>query len=395
MEDPKAEDKALEIEEPIQEIVEDDPYSMTPEQLDAIIHDGELKDEPVEEEEAPVEDKLIPETDNLDKTPKETPIPPADEVLLTQELIDKMKLTEDQVKIINSKGLIGKPMSEFVNQYINAQKLIGKKAEDVKRDLFPQSEQDIITPKTPVVFPKDQKAEDADNLMNEIVLGKITQNKKQIGLSDDFEFPPTLDIKSNEYKAWYKTANYDNPVDLRIFESYLHQEKNELKGAYEKVVELRDTYKTVNDGIIDTDIEKVNEYFGKAGINLKDFGVDFNEELIGSMIFVEKDGKKALDENMFTFVNNEIPIMKTGALATKFMNMKGSEVLTKIRDSALEQGRREGANKVNEKKPVNKGLGNSNISGDNQVDRHKQDKDYYNLSEADLDREITYLMNKE
>lgn len=383
-----------------------DYYSLSPEKLDEALNGMEVL--PESEDESPETDEISdtevqPETDTKTEEPEKL-IPPEPEkteaavVKIEEPLIDEAfisKYDKDGQKVLQK--YIGKPISEIVKALANANELIGKKSTEVKRELFPQSTNDLIAPKTPIVFPKDQKAEEAEALMNKIVLDKIAGDKKSLGFSDDFEFPPNLDIKSPEYKAWYKTVNYDAPADLKLFESAMFNEKQGLKDAYTEVVRLREEYKQDNDKIIDVEVDNIMKYFAKANINLKEYGVDFdNSETIEKLIFVEKDGKKLLDDEMFTWVNGEIPILKKGAIATKFMNHNGSDILAKIRETSLEQGRREGAElSNNNKKPVNKGLGNSDVSGQIKTENHSSDRDPYTLSLADLDREITYQMSKE
>jgi len=385
-------------QKPVEEI---DYYSLSPDKLDETLNQFDVLPEPEEEtpEVEETEDTEKPaETDTKTEDEKQTtpetkePAVTTEEPLINEAFISKYD--KEEQKILQK--YIGKPISEIVKALANANELIGRKTSEVKREIFPQSNQDIIAPKTPMVFPKDQKAEEAEALINKLVLDRIASSKTQLGFSEEFVFPPTLDIKSPEYKAWYKTANYDNPVDLRIFESISHTEREGLRSGYNEVVRLRNEYKQDNDKIIDNEIVNINEYFSRAKINLKDFGVDFGDKVIEDLIFVEKDGKKVLDDKMFDWVNGEIPVMKTGALATKFMNTQGADILGKIREASLEQGRREGAElNKNVKKPINKGLGNTDIGGQINVEKNSSDRDPYTLSLADLDREIKYQLSKE
>lgn len=381
-----------------------DFYSLSPEKLDEALNgmevlpesedespevdteDTEIKTEPDTKTEEPGKLKTVPEPEKTEPATKEEPL--IDEAFIS-------KYDKDGQKVLQK--YVGKPISELVKALANANELIGKKSTEVKREIFPQSNNDLIAPKSPIVFPKDQKAEEAEALMNKIVLDKIAGDKKSLGLSDEFEFPPNLDIKSPEYKKWYKTVNYDAPVDLKIFESAMFSEKQGLKDSYTEVVRLRNEYKQDNDKIIDVEIDNITKYFAKANVNLTNYGIDFsNNETIEKLIFVEKDGKKVLDDDLFIWVNGEVPILKKGALAIKFMNESGAEVLSKIREISLEQGRREGAElNNNNKKPVNKGLGNSDVSGQIKPENHSSDRDPYTLSATDLDREIAYQMSKE
>lgn len=374
----KVEDKALEEEF--------DPYLMTPEQRDEFIQKAEVSNEPDKEEEAPepldkpIETPAIPDNSEPAK-PTETSEPT--KMILTQEMLDGMNLNEDAMKLINSKGLVGKPMSEFVNQYVNAQKLVGKKAEEVHRELFPQDSPE----KAPVIFSKDLKKEEAEAKINDLVLAKVKREAKDLGLSEDFEFPPTLDVKSEEYKHWYKDANYDYPADLKLFERALSEEKDGLVKAHNEVVRLRSEYKQENDNLIDDDILQITKHYGQKNIDLKSLGYEFNDDLISSLIFVEKDGKKTLDNSMFNWVNGEIPIMEKGALARKFVALHNPEIIGKVQESALIQGRKEGAEIVT-KKPINKGLGNTQVSGELSSERAGTEKDPYAMTIAELDAEI-------
>lgn len=377
-----------------------DYYSLSPEKLDETLNQFDVLPETEEETpEVETEDTVdTPETDT--KTEDEKPVVPetkepatkTEEPLINEEFISKYD--KEEQKILQK--YVGKPISEIVKALANANELIGRKTEEVKREIFPQSSQDLIAPKAPMVFPKDQKAEEAEALINKLVLDRIQNSKEQIGFSPDFNFPPTLDIKSPEYKAWYKVENYDHPADLKIFESVAYNERQDLRTGYQEVVRLRDEYKQDNDKIINNEIVNINEYFQRAKINLKDYGVDFSDEKVENLIFTEDNGKKVLDPTMFDWVNGEIPILKKGALAQKFMNTEGADILGKIRELSLEQGRREGAElNKNTKKPINKGLGNTDIGGQINVEKNSSDRDPYTMSLTDLDREISYQMSKE
>lgn len=376
----KVEDKAIEEITP-----EADPFLMSPEQLDEIVKTG-YSEEPEEKEKAPEEilDKPPVSEDN-----SELKTPAATQVVLTQEMLDGMGLNEDAIKLINSKGLVGKPMSEFVNQYVNAQKLVGKKAEEIHREIFPQ---DIITEKAPTIFPKDHKDEEIAKIKDNIILSKIDNSKEKLGLSESFTLPPTLDVKSPEYKEWLRDAQYEYPADVDIFKEIVKHETDGINTAYKRLVDLRENYKEENDKIIDVEISKINEYFHKADLDLKELGVEFNDSVLEGLIFVEKNGKKELDPQMFEWVNGEIPIMKQGALAQKFMSTKGAEVLSKVRTISLEKGRKEGALITN--KPVNKGLGATNLSGEIKIE-NAGSRDPYLMSTSELDKEIAYQFNKE
>jgi hypothetical protein len=380
------------VETPKDEV---DPYSLTPDELDNQINqfevgpetEEETPDEETEETEvkpdtpAKIEPEAKPETE-----PEKTEPVKVDEPLIDDKFISKYSEKEQKI-LMKYKD---KPISEVVKALANANELIGKKSEEVKRELFPEN---TITPNSPQIFPLNQKQEEVEKLKQDLVLKQVSGQKSQLGLSEEFPLPTTLDMKSPEYKQWLKDVNYDFPADLKIFEQSVQKEQDNLNKAYAQVTYLRENFKTENDKIIDTEIGKINEYFGEAGVDLKSLGIEFDDETIEKLIFVGKNGEKILDPEMFEYVNGEIPILKRGALAWKFNNTEGTNILAKVKETAIIQGRKE-ATVENKQLPINKGLGNSNVAGEVKIETAGT-KDPYLMNKDQLDVEIDRLMKME
>lgn len=383
-----------------------DPYSMSPDELDNLINQTDVEPDNEDVDTPDVEDENL-ETTDTEKTletdtpkPVETPVEtkpedkPKGEVDTNEPLIDDKFISkyskEEQDILAKYKD---KPISEVVKALANANKLIGKKSEEVKRELFPSIDKPI-TQESPVIFKKDQKQEEVEKVKEDLILGQVNGSRTQLGLSEDFPLPTTLDLKSPEYKEWLKTVNYDYPADLEIFKNTVQKEKEQLDKAYNQISYYRENYKAENDKLIDEEVSTINQYFGKAGLDLKELGVEFTDELLEKMLFVENNGQKNLDPKMFTWVNGEIPILKEGALAQKFMNTEGVSVLSRVKDLALAQGRKEAVT-VEKKLPINKGLGNTDRSGEFKIDAAQGPKDPYLMNLEQLDREIALGLNEE
>lgn len=388
-----------------------DPYEMTPDELDNFINQSEVEPDdedltpPENEEELDLsedtEDKSELETDTSKQIEKPTTEVETETEKTEAEKTDNEPLIDD--KFISKyskeeqdalKKYEGKPISELVKALANQNKLIGKKSEEVKRELFPSLDKQPITQESPaIVFPKDKKLEEVEKIKEDLIIKQVNGLRTQLGLSEDFPLPTTLDLKSPEYKEWLKTVSYDYPADLKIFDKTVETEKQQLDKAYTELSHYRTNFKEINDKILDEEVGVINQYFGKAGLNLKDLGVEFTDEALEKMLYVEKNGEKVLDAKMFTWVNGEIPILKEGALAQKFMNTEGVTVLSKVKDLALTQGRKEAVT-VEKKLPINKGLGNTDRSGEFKI-QAVGSQDPYTMSMEQLDREIATMLNEE
>lgn len=374
-----------------------DPYNMSPDELDKYLQQVGDEPEPIGEtpETTDTEEPVITDTPEPTEEkqpelePEKTEEVKVDEPLIDDKFISKYSKDEQDI-LLKYKD---KPISEVVKALANANKLIGKKSEEVKRELFPSIEQPIAQDVPAIVFPKEQKQEEVEKLKEDIILKQVIGRKENLGLSEDFPMPTTLDLKSAEYKEWLKTVNYDYPADLEIFKSAISQEKQQLDKAYQQLNYYRENYKSENDKIIDDEIVVINQYFGKAGLDLKELGVEFTDDVIEKMLFVEKNGQKTLDPKMFNWINGEVPILKEGALAQKFMNTEGVSVLSKVKELALTQGRKEAVT-VEKKLPINKGLGATTNSGEFKIEKAGA-TDPYTMNLERLDREIATLMNQE
>jgi hypothetical protein len=387
-----------------------DPYEMTPDEIDNFINQSEVEPEnedlsPEEKddeldlsEDTEKESELDSDTSKkIEKTPeveteaeKTEPEKTDNEPLIDDKFISKYSKEEQDAL----RKYEGKPISELVKALANQNKVIGKKAEEVKRELFPSLDKQPITQESPaIVFPKDKRLEEVEKIKEDLIIKQVNGLRTQLGLSEDFPLPTTLDLKSPEYKEWLKTVSYDYPADLKIFDKTVESEKQQLDKAYTELSHYRENFKEINDKILNEEVGVINQYFGKAGLNLKELGVEFTDEVLEKMLYTEKNGEKVLDAKMFTWVNGEIPILKEGALAQKFMNTEGVTVLSKVKDVALTQGRKEAVT-VEKKLPINKGLGNTDKSGEFKI-KAVGSQDPYTMNAEQLDREIAAMLNEE
>ena len=341
---------------------------------------------PVEVKEEIPEETIKTEEPELVKV-EDSPVEVKEEApkidVLTEEMLGKIadsldeKTPKDEfISLIKSKGLVGKPVSEFYKQYFHAQKMVGKRiVPEMKKEETPAQQ----------IFPINAQPDEVAKVKNNIILDSINRQKKRMGISDEFELPPTLDETDPEYRTWYRDASIDNPLDLKLFERAYNNERNSLENAYTEYNKLRTTYPQVNDETAERDLKSIEEYFDNAGVKLSDYGINVKDDAVIAQLVYTDPGTKQVDNSLFNYINGEIPVLIPGALANKYMRTIGNSHLKEIIGKISEKSKMEGVvQQKNNIKPTNKGLG-TQAGGETKPGDVGREKDPYLMTPVERD----------
>jgi hypothetical protein len=271
-------------------------------------------------EEAPKPEEVAPEKDTV-KT---------DTLVLSDEVLSKMP--EDKKRVLEKYK--GKTFDEALEALYNSQIQIGKLASNRARE---QKEQ-LFKP-TPAAVPESAEYRD------KLILGRVRDI-----LPKEVELPKTLDLKSPEFREWYRDLNVDYPLEAREFLDSLKNESKAVDEAINQAKYVEQNYEKIITGQQNEAINAINSFFKeKIGIDLKDYGYDFTPDEKGDVTLINKllfndDGE---DKNLVEYVFGRTPLLKPDAIATKFVQHELADILKKKEEKLLEQTRREAYKKIN------------------------------------------------
>jgi len=275
----------------------------------------EVEQEPVSKDEAP---EPAPDKDkaNQDKA-----------VILTKEEFDQ--LPEDQQK--KRAKLVGKTRDELIDMYENLESYVGKKKEDVMKELLTKQEPKEGKAETP------ESVEQAQKYREQIVLNKLHEK------FSDLELPPTLDENSVEFKDWLSDLNSVDRPTARRFEKELDNITENVTKELDEIKNYRTNYTAYNNKTIQDSADEFGQYMqAELGLNLKDYGVDLSKKNAdGELEFINAvlDDPKAaennfLDPNIVKYGPEGtpiagIPMIDKTQLLLKMNKMYGKDVFKK------------------------------------------------------------------
>ncbi len=338
MDDPAAIDRLLEANsEPEQTPVQPDKVETeTPEITPEIV-------EPVKPEQP---DKTItPETTPAVAPESGQAQPDKVQPTITKEYITSLGLSPEDEKY--ALKFIDKPISEFFKSYANAQKLIGKKKEELLTK--PQA-----APQVPQTVEQVQKTKE------ELILTEL--KRKVPSLKDNL--PPNLDTSSQEYKDWARDLNYDDPDTFNEFRVARNEISTEIEQTYQNLNQLRSNYDKINTDIIHNEVDTIESDLKAIGADAKDLGYDFtiapdgSNALLDDLLLDSKTGE--IDKALVTYVNGEVPIINTDAVRTKFFKLNLPQITKRIAEKARMEAVKTMQGQVKE---VPASLSGSQISG--------------------------------
>jgi hypothetical protein len=262
---------------------------------------------------------VTPETTPETAPDKGQAVPDKVQPTITREYIDSLGLSSEDEKY--ALKFIDKPISEFFKSYANAQKLIGKKKEELLTK--PQA-----APQVPQTVEQVQKAKE------ELILTEL--RRKVPALKDNL--PPTLDTSSEEYKDWARDLNYDDPDTYSEFRQARNEISAEIEQTYQNLNQLRSNYDKINADIIHNEIDTIESDLRAIGASSKELGYDFtiapdgSNALLDDLLIDSATGE--IDNKLVTYVNGEVPIINTDAVRMKFFKLNLPQITKKIAEKA-------------------------------------------------------------
>lgn len=273
----------------------------------------EPKEEPTKAtEEPPVTPPIEGEKEIQDK----------DQIVVTEDFLKKQGLSEDDVKY--AQKFIGKPMKDFFQSYSNAQKLIGKKKEELLKTIdFPQTKTSV--PAQP------QTQEEITKVQNDLIYNELVK---------DF---PDIPKDPEERKIWLKDLNYE---DREQADKYLDKKRTiekEVDQVWTFTKQLNEQYPTINKKTTDTTVSYIQDYIKKStGYDAKDLGYNFTADAEGNNpiiddLIAEEGNVEQFDKNVVQLYNG-IPILNSRGMATKFLEREMPKIIEKVKALARKEG---------------------------------------------------------
>lgn len=310
-----------------------------------------------------------PESTNA---PQETPAD-AGQVLDKPKLVldDELfsRIPESDRKMFES--FKGKPIDEIFKSYANAQRLVGKRKEDLLADL----QTTIVGQTQPVTLPKEEPkpAEQQQQIPESKQVQAPNQDaylkSKEEYIQNQLRLKyPDMPDNPDELKAYKANLNYEDPDAYFELKQQENQIRQFVEDDFRKIEYYRNNSTEVNQNILSNEIATIDNYVSeKLGVKLKDIGMDISLDANGDNPILRdvlyENGK--FDSSLLTnFFGTSL--IKQQAVVTKFLEKN----LPKIIDHIAQKSRQEGFEVAKGKVPP-KTLGMSPVQGQ-QVSREVQ-----------------------
>lgn len=312
---------------------------------------------PIVEEQA----KAADEPEKTDKPNGETEAPEIKQELGSEygqpqeDNKDKALITEDFIKKFPEqdrtilKNFLGKPVEELAKSLVNAQRLVGKKAESLlgtqtKAENAPKPQEKIETIHKPQ-SPDEPKIDNSgEQLKEQLVFAQLKQKY------------PEAPSNYNDFKEFINDLNYTDRLKCdKILREYEGIESTVDKDV-KQLLYIKDNYGEINQKEITTQVEQIKDFVqSKFQLDIeKELGISLqNPEMINSLVL--KDGD--LDHELVDYIAG-VPILRQNALVTKFISNNIDEIVSRI----SQKNRTEGFKAANETKPI-KTLSSAPVTG--------------------------------
>jgi len=332
----------------------------------------EVEDIKSEESTDSLDKKLDEEekTDPLVDPDKDKSIEPdKDQLLLTEEFITKMGLGDEEKDYLN-KMWVGKPIAEALKSLTHAQKLIGKRKEELFK--LPELKTDVKVPDKPKTADEIKLAK--DDLIFKNLLAEF----------------PEMPKDPAERKKWLNDLNYEDTERADDFKFKRREIEQDVDSIWKFTADLSQNYPKINSKITQQEVSTITDYIKTlTGIDAKEFGYDFTFDKDGNNAITDElialaDNSEQFDPNVVERYNG-IPVLKQGAMSRKFLERE----LPNIMKKAIAVARKQGFEQKSDKK-VAPSLSTAKTSGKEKKElKSDQIKQITDLSQIDslLDQE--------
>lgn len=269
--------------------------------------------------------------DNLDETTEESNLP--DEG--NQEKSSKFVLTDE---VINSypeeyRGVLskykGKDESEIIKALVNANKLISKRQEQstVESKIETESKNEVI-PET----------DEVKTLLDTEIIKRLKTEYK--------DFPDSLE----DVNFFLRDKFDEDPMAYTKVVQTIQDTKEAVNNDYKRVLYLQNNYQQLNQESIKNDVESikkalVDEYGVANADKLFDLELKQSKDEKGNTVYQNElieslllDQNGQIDNNVVAFFG-QVPVIRRGALADKFLRTKTREIIAAVKRDAEAKAR--------------------------------------------------------
>ncbi|MGV8131555.1 MAG: hypothetical protein ACP5N7_05650, partial [Candidatus Pacearchaeota archaeon] len=267
---------------------------------------------------------------------------------------------------------------------VNAQRMIGKKAEEIRKLKNPETDANLNQQRTEHQDDPNKQEKKIVKINDPEVLGEI--NKMVISkLKEDF---PDLQIPDDpaEFTRFVSNLHYDDTFKVDEIKAKKRSYETSYRQQFEDVVRFRDNYVDENRKVVQSDIDNIYQYAKDVfDVDIKTLGFDLTLDKEGAnpivdALMLNPDGN-SYDPKITQYgrkgtVIEGIPVVSPNAIFDKFFRTKGKEIVNAITKAATKTGF-ESATKIKDELPNS--LSDGTVKGEN-INRKE------NLSEDDIEK---------
>jgi hypothetical protein len=259
-------------------------------------------------------------------------------VLITDDIIDSFP-EADRAALRIFKG---RPVEEILKSYVNAQKLVGKRRNDMLNIANPLVAGQVqATSPIPNTIPQQQSQSQAQAAGQQQDTQAIKSNMALNTLKQQF---PNLAIPTNDEKAfsdYVADLMYSSPIEAnRLVNAYANVQQS-IEQDFNKIAYTIEHHHEFNQNELGNQVAQINSYVGQFGVDLKkDLGIDLSVDANGdnkvlNQILCDETGQ--LDRSLVQYVGNA-PLLKPQAIATKFLTVYMPQIVNKITQKSRGEG---------------------------------------------------------
>ena len=165
-------------------------------------------------------------------------------MVLTEEMFNRLP-EEDQKRYAKFKG---KSVGDILTSYHNLETFVGKKQDELKKELFtPKPEQ----PKKP------EEIVEAQKIKEQLIMNDLRSQFPNL------ELPANLDDNSPEFKEFLSDLNIADRPTAKKFEKALDEISATVDQDLKQVEHFRTNYVDINNSILDGALNQFDDYYKK------------------------------------------------------------------------------------------------------------------------------------
>lgn len=266
----------------------------------------EVKEKPAETEK-PAEKPAEPEAKKI--------IEVTDDYISQAEEKDRNILTSIKGETLSEKAL---------KNYIESQRLIGKKATEIQQLQTPPEERK----------PREVSISDEQRSLIASMANKELRREYK-DMPDDPE----------DRKEWLLRMQNTDPDELEKYYERRREVSNQLTEEYKQVLFVKENYDVINLNQMKKEVENIRNYFQDTyGLKLEDMGLkvevddDFSNEIINELLTLPNGEFDPKVVQYYDQKNKEVPIIEPGKLSEKFFLKFNKRAVEEVQKRARKEG---------------------------------------------------------